>query len=189
MANLYPEVDVYTAQLRKLEAFVAANPRSTSGRFVLAYHYLTQGHTDDAVAQFKQVVALAPQDTLSAQLVRSFSKPGTEPAAPTAAPSPAATEVAVKPGTLPGHWTARPTKDTTIRLNVADDGSFTWDVDSNGKAQRITGSWSLADDLLTFAQKGQGGALVGRLTWKADNTWAFRVLGTGPDDPGLTFRH
>src|SRR5205823_4577340 len=41
MAGLYPTIDVYTAQLRKLEAFVAANQSSTSGRFVLAYHYLT----------------------------------------------------------------------------------------------------------------------------------------------------
>ena len=59
MAGLYPSIDVYTAQLRKLEAFVTANPSSTAGRFVLAYHYLTQGHIDAAVAQLKEVVALA----------------------------------------------------------------------------------------------------------------------------------
>ena len=73
MAGLYPNIDVYTSQLRKLEAFISANPTSTAGRFVLAYHYLTQGHTDAAVGQFKEVVALAPQDTLSAQLVKQFS--------------------------------------------------------------------------------------------------------------------
>ena len=75
MAGLYPNIDVYTSQLRKLEAFVSANPTSTAGRFVLAYHYLTQGHTDAAVSQLKEVVALAPQDTLSAQLVKQFSPP------------------------------------------------------------------------------------------------------------------
>jgi tetratricopeptide (TPR) repeat protein len=189
MVNLYPGVDVYTAQLRKLEAFVSANLNSTSGRFVLAYHYLTQGHTDSAVDQLKQVVALAPQDTLSAQLVRQFSKPGTEPAEPTAAPAPAATEVAVKPGKLPGHWTARPTNDTIIQLDLTDDGSFTWAVDSKGKVQRLTGKWSLADDMLTLAQSGQGGALVGRVTWQADDKWGFRVIGTGAEDPGLAFGH
>ena len=71
MAGLYPNIDVYTAQLRKLEAFVQANPASTAGRFVLAYHYLTQGHIDAAVAQLKQVAALAPQDKLSAQLAQA----------------------------------------------------------------------------------------------------------------------
>src|SRR5262249_42065208 len=68
MAGLYPNIDVYTGQIRKLEAFITANPRSTSGHFVLAYHYLTQGHTAAAVNQLKEVVALTPQDTLSAQL-------------------------------------------------------------------------------------------------------------------------
>ena len=115
MAGLYPNIDVYTAQLRKLEAFVSANPTSTAGRFVLAYHYLTQGHIDAAVAQLKQVVALAPQDTLSAQLVKQFSKPGTEPDTPPAAPAPAAATTPAKPGNLAGNWTARPTNDTTIR--------------------------------------------------------------------------
>ena len=96
MVGLYPNIDVYTGQLRKLEAFVTANPTSTAGRFVLAYHYLTQGHIDAAVAQLKQVVALAPQDTLSAQLVKQFSPAAATaetqpaPAAPAAAPAEAA---------------------------------------------------------------------------------------------------
>ena len=84
MVGLYPNIDVYTSQLRKLEAFVSANPTSTAGRFVLAYHYLTQGHTEAAVSQLKQVVALAPQDTLSAQLVKQFSPPAAAPDTPAA---------------------------------------------------------------------------------------------------------
>ena len=82
MAGLYPDIEVYTTQLRKLEAYVTANPTSTAGRFVLAYHYLTQGNTDAAVGQLKEVVALAPQDTLSAQLVKQFSPPATAPRDP-----------------------------------------------------------------------------------------------------------
>ena len=50
MAGLYPDIEVYTTQLRKLEAYVTANPTSTAGRFVLAYHYLTQGNIDAAVS-------------------------------------------------------------------------------------------------------------------------------------------
>ena len=110
MAGLYPSIEVYTAQLRSLEAFVKANPSSTAGRFVLGYHYLTQGHIDAAVAQFKQVAALAPQDKLSAQLARQFAKPGAEPDTPPAAPAPTADAPTTKPGNLPGNWTApRPT--------------------------------------------------------------------------------
>ena len=66
MAGLYPSIEAYTAQVRALEAFIKANPSSTAGRFVLGYHYLTQGHIEPAGAQFKQVAALAPQDKLCA---------------------------------------------------------------------------------------------------------------------------
>jgi hypothetical protein len=148
---------------------------------------MTQGHIDAAVDQFKGVVTLAPQDTLSAQLVRQFSRPGTEPETQPASPTPTATAAPVKRGGLLGNWTARPTNDTTIRLNIADDGSFTWAVEAKGKTQRLAGKWSLGDDMLTLAESGRGGALVGRVTWQADDRWDFRLLGTGSADPGLTF--
>ena len=138
------------------------------------------------MAQLKQIVARAPDDKLSAQLVKQFSKPGSEPETPPPRPLRWRRQPA-KPGKLPGNWTARPTKDTTIRLEVGDDGAFTWTVDSKGKPQRLAGKWSLADDLLTLAQSGQGGALIGRVAWQADDRWNFRVIGTGADDPGLTF--
>ena len=185
MVGLYPDIDVYTAQLRKLEAFVTANPKSTSGRFVLAYHYLTQGHIDAAVAQLKQVVALAPQDTLSAQLVKQFSPPATAPDTPAAATAPPPVATPAKPGNLAGNWTAHPADDTTIDLHIGDDGTFTWTVDSKGKPRQLAGKWSLTDDLLTLAQEGDAGALVGRVAWQADDKWTFRVIGTGPEDQGL----
>lgn len=188
MIGLYPSVDVYTAQLRKLESFISANPSSTAGRFVLAYHYLTQGHIDAAVAQLKQVVALAPQDTLSAQLIKQFSPPAAEPAATAAAPAPpATTEAPIKPGDLAGNWTARPANDTTIRFQAADDGNFTWTVESKGKTQRLNGNWAVGGDMLTLAQSGEAGALVGRVTRQTGDRWNFHVVGTGPEDPGLNF--
>jgi tetratricopeptide (TPR) repeat protein len=188
MAGLYPNIDVYTSELRKLEAFISANPRSTAGRFVLAYHYLTQGHTEAAVTQFEQVVALAPQDTLCAQLVKQFSppKPSGSPApstAPAAAPTPA------KQGNLAGNWTAHPAGDTTIDLRIGVDETFTWKVTAKGKPRQLTGKWSLTDNLLTLAQEGDGGALVGRVAWQADDKWSFRVIGTDPEDKGLLFTH
>ncbi len=69
LAGLYPSVNVYSQQLRTLETFCEANPKSASARFLLAALYLTQGSTDAAAGVFKQVVALQPEDRLSAQLV------------------------------------------------------------------------------------------------------------------------
>jgi hypothetical protein len=192
MIGLYPSIDLYTSQLRKLEAFVAANPKSTAARFVLAYHYLTQGHIEVAVGQLKQVVALAPQDTLSAQLVKQFSPPSESSA--TSAPSTTATAAAptaapAKQGNLPGDWTAHPAGDTTISLHIGDDGTFRWKVNARGKPRELVGNWSQTNGLLTLAQEGDVGVLVGRVAWQADDKWTFRAVGTGPDDQGLLFTH
>jgi tetratricopeptide (TPR) repeat protein len=189
MAGLYPDIDVYTRQLRKLEAFASANPKSTAARFVLAYHYLTQGHTDAAVGQLKQVVALAPQDTLSAQLVKQFSPPAEVPETPAAPTAPAPAATPAKQGNLAGNWTAHPAGDTAIDLRIGDDDTFTWKVTAKGKPRQLTGKWSLADNVLTLAQEGDAGALVGRVTWEADDKWNFRVIGTGSEDQGLIFTH
>src|SRR5262249_41982627 len=39
LVNLYPNVNIYTSQLRALEAYVKENPQSAPARFVQAYHY------------------------------------------------------------------------------------------------------------------------------------------------------
>ena len=65
----YADANLYTTQLRALEAYVKANPKAAQARFVLAYHYITQGNGDAAADQLKEVVALQPNDTLSAQLL------------------------------------------------------------------------------------------------------------------------
>ena len=81
LVGLYPSVDVYTTQLRALEDYCGSHPDSASAPFVLAYHYLTQGHTDSAVSALKQVVALKPGDTLSSKLLRQLDPPKERPRA------------------------------------------------------------------------------------------------------------
>jgi tetratricopeptide (TPR) repeat protein len=189
MAGLYPNIDVYTSQLRKLEAFVSANLTSTAGNFVLAYHYLTQGNTEAAVIRLKQVVALAPQDTLSAQLVKQFSPPTESSGTPARSTTPAPATAPTKQGNLVGNWSAHAAGETTIDLHVGDDETFTWKVNAMGKPRQLTGKWSLANGVLTLAQDGDAGAMVGRVTWQADDKWTFRAIGTGPEDQGLVFTH
>ena len=50
LVGLYPDVDVYTEQLRALEQHVLANVNSAAAKFLLAYHYTICGHTDAAAA-------------------------------------------------------------------------------------------------------------------------------------------
>jgi hypothetical protein len=156
---------------------------------VLAYHYLTQGNTEAAVNQLKQVVALSPQDTLSAQLIKQFSPPSEATGTPEPPPSTAAQATPAKQGKLAGTWKAQPSADTTIDLRIGDDQTFSWSVSAKGKPRQLTGTWSLTDNLLTLAQEGNAGALVGRVAWQADDKWIFRAIGTGTQDPGLVFSH
>jgi tetratricopeptide (TPR) repeat protein len=188
LIGLYPRADVYTQQLRALEQYARSNPKSTAAHFLLAYHYLTQGHNDAALGQFRQIQALAPGDTLSAQLVKQLARPDETPAAtPTPATSPAASAGPTKEAKLTGRWTARPGAETDIDLDVKEDGTFTWKVTAKGKTQVIAGDWSRAAGILTLAQGNQGGALVGNVTWQDANRFQFRAIGTTPEDPGLLF--
>ena len=73
LSALYPDVEVYTAQLRALEQYAQSHPAASEAKFLLAENYLTCGYTDAAAAQLKAVVRLNPKDQLSAQLLKSLS--------------------------------------------------------------------------------------------------------------------
>jgi tetratricopeptide (TPR) repeat protein len=79
MVGLYPDADTYIRQLRELEADLRQNPGSAYGRFLLAYHYMIQGHKDEAAAQFRQVVQLEPQDRLSERFASALGAETPEP--------------------------------------------------------------------------------------------------------------
>ena len=191
LIGLYPDVDAYTAQLRALEAFCDANTNAAPPRFVLGYHYLTEGHVDAAATVFKQVVALMPSDTLSAKLARQLEPAKEQTAAAetsaTAAPStPPADTVVPQGASIGGTWKAQPAADTAIALTIQPGGGFTWEVTRKGKTQQFSGSSTFGDGILTLVQE-QGPVLVGRVSWKDAGHMTFRVVGDGPDDPGLSF--
>jgi len=189
LIGLYPSVDVYTAQLRALEDYCSSHPDSASGRFVLVYHYLTEGHTEAAVDILKQVVALKPGDTLSAKLLRQLdlSKDQPAPAAIAATTAPAPTDTTPPPGaSIAGTWGAQPTADTAIALTVQPGGEFSWQVTRKGQTQQFAGASTYGDGILTLAQD-KGPVLVGRVGWKDADHMTFRIVGDGPDDPGLSF--
>ena len=185
MISLYPSVDVYTAQLRAIEDYCKANPQSASGRFVLAYHYLTEGFNDAAVRMLKQVVALKPNDSLSAKLEKQLSQPTEPPAAESVATT--ADDTAVPQGaTIDGTWTANPVEGTSVTLTLKPDGNFDWDVTQKGRKQHFTGTLTYGNGILTLVQE-KGPVMVGRVSWKNANEMTFRIVGDGPDDPGLSF--
>jgi tetratricopeptide (TPR) repeat protein len=195
LIGLYPSIDVYTEQLRALEAYVRAHTNSAPARFVLAYQYLTQGHNDAAIDQLKQVVALQPSDKLSAQLIQQLSKASATGSAPAQEQPPQRPQPPEQPqppadpgqqGTLSGTFTAKPDADTTISLTIQPEGHFVWKVTQKGQSRQFEGESTFGNGILTLAQKA-GGAMVGKVTKQDDNHFTFQVMGAPPGDPGLSF--
>ena len=183
LIGLYPSVDVYTAQLRSLEQFRQANPTSAPARFVLGYHYLTQGHAKAALAEFQGVVQLQPADALSAQLVALLSNDREQPKAETVAP---ASPAEAPKGNLVGSWKASPEPGVTIELTLGDDRDFRWNVNQSGQSLPIQGEYVYDNGVLSLV-RAENDAMVGRVTWKSDSEFVFQAMGGGPNDPGLTF--
>jgi tetratricopeptide (TPR) repeat protein len=184
LSSLYPNVDVYTEQLRALEDYSRKNPKSAEAHFLLAYNYLTCGHSDAAAKQFQQVVDLNPKDQLSAQLLSSLSAPAeaeaAKPAEPATPPKP------VDSAVLAGTWTATRTDGATITLTIAAGGKFTWKFAQKNKPQEFSGDYTVADNLLILKQNNNP-VMVGQVTQLAPNRFNFKLAGDNPNDPGLTF--
>jgi tetratricopeptide (TPR) repeat protein len=207
LVGLYPSVDVYTAQLRQLESYRNSHPDQSSARFVLAYHYLTAGHKDAAVKEFQEVVKLQPTDKLSASLLAPLGgsppaetqQPAAVAAAPPAvetqpAPAESNTAAAEAPSRPPlplekvvGKWVATPAPSTTIRLEISQDGKFTWSVTDRGRTESFGGKAMTDDGLLSLMREQDQSTLAGEVTLK-ETGFHFKLAGSGPGDPGLEFR-
>jgi tetratricopeptide (TPR) repeat protein len=188
MSGLYPNVDVYTQQLRVLEDSVRQNPDSPDGHFVLAYHYMTAGHQDAAARQLKEVIRLAPKDQLSRQLLTMVSpsesgSSGSTTAAPsTTEPEPKRTP----PSDMVGNWKAQATGGSTVELSLGKDNRFTWKVARPNKPQAFEGKYELSGTTLVL-EYSNGGTMVGRVNAEDADKFSFKMVGGPPSDPGLMF--
>ena len=177
LAGLYPSIDVYTQQLRALEAYCNANPQAASARFVLAALYMTQGSNDAAAGILKQVVALQPRDTLSAQLlaaltatpagrsgpaVAAAAAPPTEAAAPARRTSPRRRPAAERCPDAPADGPALPTGPVPAKLVGAWTASPAKDVTISLAFDQGKGfTWKVTD-------RGQSRQFQGQATFDND---------------------
>ena len=192
LVGLYPDVETYTSQLRGLEAAVGSDVNATPARFLLAYHYLVQGHNDAAGTQFAAVVKLEPKDQLSASFAKALTKAKESTATAATATPPAVAgalvhrgragsahgrrvrqfrreapaEAPLPPAELTGAWKAAPSPDTAITLAIQADGGFTWNVANKGQPnESITGRAVYVNDVLSLTQE-EGPPLAGKIESK-----------------------
>ncbi len=186
MSSLYPNVEVYTKQLRALEAVVRANPQANDARFVLAYQYLTAGSKDAAAAQLQKLYAATPQDNVIKELLLMTGGP--EALGPAAAQPETAKPAgpAVPAVDLVGSWTAAGQGGTKFELAMAPDGNFTWNYSQNGKSQTVKGVFAVDGNVLAMEPES-GGTMLAEVTPPQAGKFQFALLGAPPGDPGLQF--
>ncbi|MEM9659129.1 MAG: tetratricopeptide repeat protein, partial [Planctomycetota bacterium] len=69
LSGLYFSQDIYRFQLRKLESYAARPSASPAAEFLLAYHYLTMGHNEQAAEALRKYLAREPDDQLGQRLL------------------------------------------------------------------------------------------------------------------------
>jgi uncharacterized protein (TIGR03066 family) len=185
LSSLYASVDTYTQQLRALEAYQKKNPDAVYARFVLAYHYLTIGEKDAAVAQLTEIVKQVPQDTVSKELLTMTAGPDAVPGEESAPP--AEEGPAVSASDLVGKWTAAGEKGTKFALDLAEEGNFVWTYTSGDKPQTVKGVYAIEGSTLAM-ELDSGGTMLTQVSPPTNNAFHLKMLGGPADDPGLDFR-
>jgi len=187
MSGLYPSVDVYTKQLRALEAYVKANPRRADARLLLAYHYMTANHADAAAAQLREVVKLQPDDVVASELLTMV---GGEPQSDVPVTVPPEPDVPVADlldaKALAGTWKAAGPQGTSFQLELTDEGQFTWSYTNRGKTDTVTGVFAIDNNVLAM-EPDSGGTMVAELT-KNEKGFHFAMVGAPEGDKGLDFQ-
>lgn len=187
LSSLYPSVDVYTKQLRALEAAAKQQPDDPSLRFVLSYHYLTMGNKDAAASQLKAVLQLAPQDKVAKDLLLMVAGPEAVPGAKTTPTPEAPAGPPVSAEQLVGNWRATGEGQKSFALEMTTAGAFTWTYSKGKTKETVKGAFAVDGNVLAMQTDG-GGTMLAEVTPPAQGSFRFKMLGGPADDAGLTFR-
>jgi tetratricopeptide (TPR) repeat protein len=183
LSGLYPNTEVYTNQLRSLEAARDKNPKAADLYFLLGYHYITCGHQEAALKMLRKAAELQPKDAVTASLVADLSPRDAKSTAPpeAAAPKPVPVDNVV------GGWTAAGKGSASYSLTLGKDGKFTWGFNRGSRKQEAKGVYALEGNVLAM-EPDTGGVLLAELTVKGQDGLHFKMIGGAKDDPGLDFR-
>jgi tetratricopeptide (TPR) repeat protein len=182
LSGLYPSVEVYTSQLRALEAALDKEPKAAALRFLLGYHYLSLGHQEKALSMLRQAAELQPKDAVAAALVATLSPRDAQPARVSAAAAPKAFPA----GDVAGTWTSG-SNTAKYSMSLRKDGTFTWAFSRGSQKQEVKGVYTVEDNVLAL-EPDTGGVLLAELAAKGPDTLHFKMIGGASDDKGLKFQ-
>jgi tetratricopeptide (TPR) repeat protein len=185
LSSLYPNVDAYTNQLRALEDTRDRDPKVAYVRFLLGYHYLSDGYPDAALTEFQRAAKLQPRDTVSAKLVATLSPRDAKATAPL--PTGAAAPKAVPPDSILGAWTAQGPGSARYSMSLRKEGTFTWGFQKGKRKEEAKGVFTVEGNVLAM-EPNTGGVLLAELTVSEPDALQFKMIGGGANDPPLEFR-
>ena len=188
MISLYGEADSYTKQLRALEEFAKANPKSADAHFLLGYHYQTCNYAENAAKQFKLAQALLPDDKLLKQLVAMTaptdeSKKSDTPPEPQAVPP----EKVLKSEQFVGTWKAT-SQGATFQLDLTKEGGFVWTYSRGKEKQSVKGAFAVDQNNLALETEDGGGTMLAEIDFANPSQFLFKMIGGDAKDPGLEFK-
>ncbi len=181
LSSLYPNTEVYTSQLRALEAHRDKNPNAADARFLLGYHYLTMSYSDAALAQFRLTSQLQPKDEVSASLVRSLSPRGST------SPPPAVDPKSVPAAEVVGTWEAAGRESSKYSMTLNEDGTFVWSFTRDKRREEVKGVYTVEGNVLAMEPEA-GGVLLAELAMKSAADLHFQIVGSDKTNPGLDFQ-
>ena len=186
MIGLYPNVEVYTKQLRALEDFAKANPKSPDAHFLLGYQYLTTSYAENASKQFKLAQSQLPNDKLLAQLVAMTTPVDESAKAEPASPPEVPPEKILSAEKLVGSWKAS-SQDAQFQLDLAKDGSFVWTYSRGKDKQSVKGVFAVDQNNLTLEPDADD-TMLAEIDFANPSQFKFKMVGDDEKDPGLAFK-
>ena len=183
LSGLYPNVDIYTSQLRGLEAARDKSPKAADLRFLLGYHYLTCGYSDQALSEFRRTSELQPKDRVATSLAATLAPRDDQPVQAAAEKAPKA----VPPDNIVASWTAESKDKAKYSMSLRKDGTFTWAFTRGARKQEVKGVYTVESNVLAM-EPDTGGVLLAELTLKEPDALHFKMINGAAEDPGLEFR-
>ena len=186
MSGMYEDGDTYNKQLRTLENYRYDHPKDAAAQFVLAYHYITLGHNENASDQLQSVLKLNPRDEVAADLLSQIDPKAKLPEQKEITKPPEDTKL-VKSSDLPGTWTARRSNGTTFEMALDDKGAFTWKYTMDGKSQEMSGVYALDDKGVLALNVDNQGTMLAQLDKQSDEKLDFYMVGDTSGSEPLHF--
>lgn len=187
LRGLYPSVDVYTQQLRRLEDHRIATPDDLAARFLLGNFYNIMGYPDDAADEWRIVAEAKPDDVTVANLLSQVD-PNYVPETAANAVEPPEVGATVEAEALVGEWNATRDDGRQYDLALKPDGSFAWNFSGDEAESHVQGAYALKPNGVLAMELDDGAVMFAQVVPNKEG-FDLHMIGDSTGQPPLRFTH